>query len=301
MRPSLYERVWAWQYRQAPYFFILPFVLLFCVFMVYPLTSSIVMSFYKSAGPRNSLFVGWGNYAFLFHDDLFWKAVRNTLGYTVGFLLIQIPASLGLALLLNSKSVRYRDFFRYAFFSTHLVGNVFVAVLFMLLFAPRHGLINRFIGAVTPWGSEINWLGNPRLAMPAVIIAGLWLSIGYGMIYFLAALQAVDKEFYEAAEMDGAGSVAKFWNVTLPGIRPVLIFMLLMGTIGAFQLFELPYVLFQGPGPDNSALTIVTYLFQQGFETGDLGYAAAIGWALVLMILAVSVVQLRTTRATQEN
>ncbi len=214
---------------------------------------------------------------------------------------MQIPASLGLALLLNSERVRCRDFFRYAFFSTHLVGGVFVAVLFSLLFAPRHGLINRAIGAVTTLGTEINWLGSPQLAMPAVIIAGLWLSIGYGMIYFLAALQSVDKELYEASEMDGAGAWAQFWHITMPGIRPVLIFLVLVGTIGAFQLFELPFVLFQGPGPNNSALTMVMYLFQQGFETGDLGYAAAIGWMLVLMILVVSIAQLKFTRASQEN
>jgi ABC-type sugar transport system permease subunit len=235
-------------------------------------------------------------------DDLFWLAVLNTLYFAVGFLILQIPLSLGLALLLNSRRMRFRNFFRFAFFSPHLVGNVFVAVIFGLLLAERHGLINRAIGTAFPFiGSEIRWLGKPVLAMPAVIMASLWLSIGYAMIYFLAALQAVDRELYEAAEVDGAGRWSQFWNVTLPGIRPVLIFMILVGTIGALQLFELPYVLFNGSGPGNAGLTIVMYLYQMGFDVGDIGYASAIGWMLVLLILGVSILQLKVMRATKED
>jgi ABC-type sugar transport system permease subunit len=295
MKPML-DRVWAWQNRNAPYFFLLPFVLLFCGFMVYPLARSAILSFYKSGGPGHQVFIGLGNYTFLFQDDLFWKAVANTVTFTVCFIGLQIPLALGLALLLNSKLVRCRNFLRYAFFSTNLVGNVFASVVFFLLLAPRSGLVNRFIGAVTPFGVETHWLGSPALAMPALILASLWLSVGYAMIYFLAALQSVDTELYEAAQMDGAGKVAQFWHVTLPGIRPVLTFIALFGAIGAFQLFELPYVLFQGPGPNNSALTIVMYLFNQGFEVGDIGYGAAIGWALVAMILVISIAQMRLSR-----
>jgi arabinosaccharide transport system permease protein len=120
------------------------------------------------------------------------------------------------------------------------------------------------------------------------------------MIYFLAALQAVDQELYEAAEVDGAGRWQRFRHITLPGIRPVLIFMLLVGTIGALQLFELPYVFFNGPGPSFAGLTIVMYLYQQGFEIGNIGYAAAIGWVLVLMIFLVAMAQLKTTGALKE-
>jgi ABC-type sugar transport system permease subunit len=121
------------------------------------------------------------------------------------------------------------------------------------------------------------------------------------MIYFLAALQCVDRELYEAAEVDGAGKWSQFWNVTLPGIRPVLLFLIFVGTVGAFQLFELPYVLFNGPGPGNSALTIVMYLFNTGFDVGDIGYASAIGWMLALMIAGIAILQLRVTRAAKED
>ncbi|HEY7088717.1 MAG TPA: sugar ABC transporter permease [Tepidisphaeraceae bacterium] len=295
------SRFWAWQAKASPYLFILPFVVLFLCFMLYPLVRSIVLSFYNSAGPRKNVFVGLGNYHFLLHDRLFWLAVFNTVLFTVLFLMFQIPTSLGLALLLNNKGVRFRNFFRFAFFSSHLVGNVFVAVLFLLLLAPRQGLVNKMIGGVFPFiGTEINWRGNAMLAMPAMVLASLWLSIGYGMIYFLAALQAVDQELYEAAEVDGAGRWSRFWNVTLPGIRPVLIFILLVGTIGAFQLFELPYIFFDGPGPGFAGLTIVMYLFQQGFEAGNIGYASAVGWVLVLILFLVALAQLKMTRAMND-
>jgi ABC-type sugar transport system permease subunit len=129
--------------------------------------------------------------------------------------------------------------------------------------------------------------------MPAILLAALYLSVGYGMIYFLAALQSVDRELYEAAEVDGAGRVQKFWHITLPGIKPVLLFLIMVGMIGALQLFELPYVLFGGPGPNNRGLTIVMYLFGHGFEQGNLGYASAVGWALVALVATLSVIQLR--------
>jgi ABC-type sugar transport system permease subunit len=315
---SARQRLWALQHRYAPYLFTAPFVILFCMFMIYPLGRSVVLSMHKSVGPAHLKFVGLANYKFLVMDRLFWLATVNTAGYAVVFLSFQIPLSLGLALMLNGKAVRWRNFFRFAFFTPVLVGQVFVAVIFTLLLAQRHGMINRAIGGMFPdrpiqgvfhflspvWpriGNEINWVGSPNYAMPAVIIASLWLSVGYGMIYFLAALQAVDRELYEAAEVDGAGKWSQFWNVTLPGIRPVLIFMILVGTVGSFQLFELPYVLFQGSGPNNRGLTIVMYLFQQGFEVGDIGYASAVGWMLVVMIFFVSLAQLRLTRAGQEE
>jgi ABC-type sugar transport system permease subunit len=175
-------------------------------------------------------------------------------------------------------------------------------VIFSLLLAERHGLVNRMIGGLLPFiGSEINWFGNPRLVMPAVVMAALWLGLGYGMIYFLAALQAVDRELYEAAEVDGASKWSQFWHVTLPGIRPVLVFLLIVGTIGAFQLFELPWVLFQGPGPNHAALTIVMYLFEMGFQAGDMGYASAIGWMLVGLILIIALVQVWVSGVTKES
>jgi ABC-type sugar transport system permease subunit len=295
------EGLWRAQQKLAPYLFVSPFIILFCVFMLYPLGRSVVLAFYKAAGPREMQYVGLNNFRYLIHDPLFWDAVINTTYFAVLFLLLQIPMSLGAAILLNGKRIRFRAFFRFAMFSPFLVGGVFVAIIFQQLLAQRYGLVNQVIGAVFPFiGTETNWFGKPALAMPAVVIAALWISVGYGMVYFLAALQAVDRELYEAAEVDGAGRWAQFWHITLPGIRPVLIFLLLVGTIGAYQLFELPYVLFWGVWT-NYAITIVSYLFQMGFEAGDIGYASAIGWALVVIILIVSMIQLKVLRAQVEE
>jgi len=296
-----HERLWIWQQRYAPYLFIAPFVVLFCVFMLYPLGLSIWLSLFKYVKATVRQFVGLGHYVFFLSDWLFWLAVLNTVIYTLAVVSLQVPMSLGLALLLNNRRVWGRNVFRFAFFASHLVGNVFVAVIFMLLLAQRHGLIPRLLSVFSPAMREINWLGDPINARIAIVIAILWLSVGWGMIYFLAALQAVDRELYEAAEVDGAGRWAQFWHVTLPGIRPVLIFMLVVGTIGSFQLFELPYIMFQGAGPRWAGLTIVMYLWQQGFELGDIGAASAVGWLLVVLIFGVSLMQLKVLRATRED
>ena len=281
--------------------FVSPFVVLFLVFMVYPLTRSIVLSFYQTAGPVRQRYVGWGNYAFLLRDQYFWLAVANTALLTLLFLIVQIPLSLGLAILVNAKVIRWKNFFRFAFFSTHLVGGVFASVLFMQMLNPRQGLINRTLGLFVGHVPEFQWLSDPILARLAILAAWLWLSVGWGMIYFLAALQAVDQELYEAADVDGAGPWRKFCNITLPGIKSVLIFMILIGTIGGFQLFEIPYIFFPNDnGPNLAGLTIVSYLFSTGWQTGDLGIASAIGWMLVILIFAVSVVQYRLSFGRKE-
>ena len=298
---SAKDRWWIAQTRAAPYLFVLPFVLLFCVFLLYPLARSMQMSFYRMAGPRHQEFVGLGNYRqLLFHDRRFLWAVANTAIFTVSFLILQIPASLGLAILLNSRLVRFRNVFRFAFFSSYLVGPVFVAVVFEELFRPR-GFLNELIGAIRGSPFEVSWLSKATLVMPAILIASLWLSVGFGMIYFLAGLQAIDPQLYEAANVDGAGRWRRIWHITLPGLRPVLAYVVLVGTIGAFQLFEIPYVLLGGAGPSYAGLTIVMFLFATGFQTGDLGYASAIGWLLVLILLIVAIAQVRLMRSSERE
>ncbi|HEY7120189.1 MAG TPA: sugar ABC transporter permease [Tepidisphaeraceae bacterium] len=302
---SAHATLWSLQARFAPYLFVAPFVILFCVFMLYPLGRSIVMSLYRTYGPRTSQFIGLSHYRFFLTDFLLWIAVANTILYTLAIVSLQVPLSLGLALLLNSPRVRLRNLFRFAFFAPYLVGNVFVAVIFMLLLAQRHGLIPRAMGLFNSDWLETSWLGDPVNARIAIILASLWLSVGWGMVFFLAALQGVDRELYEAAEVDGAGRWSRFWHVTLPGIKPVTTFLVVTGTIGAFQLFELPYILFMqhgsAAGPRWAGLTIVMYLYQQGFDAGDLGAACALGWFLVIMILAVALAQIRLFGAGREE
>jgi ABC-type sugar transport system permease subunit len=203
-------------------------------------------------------------------------------------------------MLLNHCAVRCRSVFRFCFFSTYMIGQVFVAVVFFALLGPRQGVAAQFLSRLLGQSAQAGWLTRPGLVLPAVLLAALWLSIGYGMIYFLAALQRVDIHLYEAAALDGAGMWGRFCHVTLPGIRPVLSFLVLVGTIGGFQLFELPYVLLQGPGPDYRGLTMVMYLYSAAFERGDLGYSAAIGWLLLLLLGSVAMAQLRLLGALDE-
>jgi len=292
------QAIFRWQHKCAPYLFVAPFVVVFCTFGLYPLVKSLVLSFYTTSGPRSRVFVGLGNFVFLLSDADFVKAVWNTAVFAFFSVFLQLPLSLGLALLLNRKRLRGRNFFRLMFFSPRLVGMVFVAVLFVVIFQPQFGLLNRVLHAMIGLDLDTKWLANRALVMPALVLTSLWMYVGFNMIYFLAALQAVDRNLYDAARVDGANAWQQFLHVTLPGIKPVAIFVVVLSTIGSFQLFELPYLMLgNGGGPENAGLTIVMYLYQNGFETGDLGYASAIGWTLALGVLVVSLIQMKITGA----
>ena len=281
--------------RWAPYVFIAPFVLIFCTFMVYPLVQSIVLAGQQTFGPKVTVFVGLKNFQDLLTDRFFWLAMRNTFAYAVATVALQVPLALGLAMLLNRPNVRGRALFRLIFFSPSLVGIVFVAMMFALMFHEREGLVNAFLRVVIPhYPREFPWL--QVYVMPALIIASLWMSVGFNMIYFLAALQSVDRDCLEAADMDGANGWQKFLHVILPDIAPVTRFVVLLSLVGSFQLFELPFILLNGPGPENRGLTVVMYLYQYGFEVGDLGYASAIGWTLALVLIGLTVMQRRLSR-----
>ena len=173
-----------------------------------------------------------------------------------------------------------------------------------MLFTPRYGLINRATQALFGWGLEERWLGDAQLVMPAIVITSLWLWVGFNMIYFLAALQSVDKSLEEAARIDGANAWQVFWHVTLPSMRHVVVFVVIMSIIGSYQLFELPLALLDesyGYGPDNSGLTVITYLNFIAFRSGDLGLGSAVGWIVALIIFTLSLVQIRLTRAAEAD
>jgi ABC-type sugar transport system permease subunit len=284
----------------APWAFTAPFVVLFGTFTVWPLIQSLVLAFSQAFGPKHTEFVGLANFKFLLTDPLFWQALRNTALYSGGSVLIQVPVALGLALLLNRPGLRGRAFFRLIFFAPSLVGLVFVALIFSLLFQKHTGLINAGLHSLFPrWDLEFAWLDHHVMA--SLVVASVWLFAGFNMIYFLAALQNVNRELVEAASLDGAGPWQRFRHVILPEIRPVGSFVLLLALIGSFQAFELPFVLLNNSGgPGNSGLTIVMYLYQTGFLAGDLGYASAIGWVLGLLLAIGAAVQLRLSRS-EEN
>jgi ABC-type sugar transport system permease subunit len=286
------------QRRYAPYVFVSPFLILFAVFGCWPIIKSLILSFYATNGPKDAVFVGLGNFRFLLSDPDFHIAVRNTAVFAFWSVFLQLPLSLGLALMLSQKWLRGREALRLAFFSPNLLGQVFVGVLFSVIFIPRYGLLNKVLSAVAGVPLDTKWLANPGLVMPALVLTSLWMYVGFNMIYFLAALQAVDRELYDAAQVDGANGWQQFLAVTVPGIRPVAAFVIVMSTIGSFQLFELPFIMLgNGPGPNKAGLTVVMYLYQSGFVTGDLGYASTIGWTLALGVLLISLAQLRLTGA----
>ncbi len=299
------------QLAAAPYVLLAPFLLLFVLFVAYPLVQSMVLATRQTFGPGHAERVGMANFAFLVRDPMFWTALRNTAIFTAGSVFIQLPLSLGLALLLNDPRIRCRALFRTLFFAPVLVGIVFVGLLFRLIFEKRTGLIpmmldglNRRLGpSDAAWlQPDFPWL--QQYAMLAMIVAALWMFVGFNMVYFLAALQNVRRDLVEAALIDGAGPWQRFLNVTVPAIKPVATFVVLLSIVGSFQLFEMPYVMFPltgGMGYDNNALSIVMYLYKTGFETGDLGYASAIGWAMTLILLVFAAAQLGIARGEERS
>ena len=287
----------------VPYLFLAPYVLVTSVFFLVPFVNALVLAFYQTNGPKSRVFVGLENFRFLLADQMFHTALKNTTIFAVISVLVQLPLAMGLALLLNSGSRRIRGIFRLIFFSPNLVGQILVGILFSVLLLPRYGLVNRACHAIAGWGLETNWLGNAHFIMPAIILVSLWLWVGFNMVYFLAALQAVDRSLEDAARVDGASSWQVFWHVTLPSVRHVVMFVVIMSIIGSYQLFELPLTLMSesnGLGTDNAGLTLITYLNFVAFRSGDLGLGSAVGWIVALIIFTISLIQIRLTRLTED-
>jgi ABC-type sugar transport system permease subunit len=282
------------QRQLAPYVFISPFYILYAAFMLYPLVSSMWTSFHFQRTLETSVFVGLFNYRILLGDPQFWQALFNTFYFTFGVLFVQLPVALGMALIVNARFLRGRNFFRICFFSPTLVAGVFVAIIFRQIYHPDYGIFNMLFGV------DIAWLEEQWLIMPSIILTSVWQSAGFNMRYFLAGLQGIRRELYEAADVDGANPWQSFVNVTLPGLRPILIFVVIMSIINSLQLFDVPFVLLDGEGPGGHGRTIVMYLYQK-FETSELGLACATGWTLAMLIFAATMAQLRLMSAFGEE
>lgn len=276
--------------QQAGWILVSPFLVLSAVFLAYPLYRSIVLAFSQTFGAGASEPAGWMNFRLALTDPLFWTAVQNTVIFALASLFIQLPASLLLASLLNQPGLKGRTIYRLVMFMPQLVGLVFAAMIGGVFFAKRVGAVNQILHGLVGFDLEFPWLDLH--IMPTLIIIAMWLYVGFNMVYFLAALQAVDRSVVEAALIDGANPVQRFIHVTIPSIRPVLTFIVLLSFIGSMQLFELPFIMLEGAGSDNRGLTIVMYLYQQAFEQGDLGMASAVGWLLGLALIGAAAVQM---------
>lgn len=257
------------------------------VFRILPAGASFALSFTEWNLIAPPQFVGLANFRDLVTDPTFWQALWNTAYYVAGSVPGIVGVSLGLALILN-RGIRGIKIFRTVYFLPVVSSMVAVGIMWRWLFNAQYGLINTGLGVV---GIEpINWLGSPTWAMPALIIVTVWREIGFYMIIFLAALQGVPRHLVEAARLDGAGPWQRFWGVTFPMISPVTFFVSIMAMINTFQAFDYMYVMTEG-GPRDSTLTLVYYLYRQGFEYFRTGYASAIALVLFVIILLITILQ----------
>ncbi len=268
--------------------FILPNFVGFAVLTLVPVIALFYLAFTSWNVFGAATWIGADNFTRMFGDASFWTALKNTVYYTVFHIPLTLGISLALALLLNRK-MRGVSFFRTAAFFPYITSIVAIAVVWNMLFSPEYGPINhllQFIGIDNPPG----WTTSADWSMPAVIIVGTWREMGYYMLLFLAGLQAIPPELYEAARMDGAGPWQRFRNVTLPSLRPTTFFVTVMLTIGSFKVFDLILVMTNG-GPGQSTLVLSQYIYQKGFVENQFGYASAISTVLFFICIAITVFQ----------
>ncbi|MDL0435859.1 MULTISPECIES: sugar ABC transporter permease [unclassified Niallia] len=262
-----------------------------CLFYFYPMVQAFILSLQSGTG-TNLTFVGFDNYVRLFKDPTFLTTVKNTVIY----LIIQVPVMILLALfisvLLNDKTLKFKGVFRTAIFLPCVTSLVAYSVIFKYLFG-NDGIINMFLLKVSIISEPIQWLTDPFWAKIAIIAAITWRWTGYNMIFYLSALQNVDQSIYEAAKMDGASSIQTFFKITIPMLKPIILFTSITSTIGTLQLFDEVMNITQG-GPGNATMTISQYIYNLSFKyTPDFGYAATVSYAIVIMIVIFSIIQFK--------
>lgn len=271
--------------------FLLPWLTGFLVFILFPMIASLLLGFTRYNAIQPPKFVGAKNFILLYKDPIFWKSLRVTFTYTGVFVPLQLAISLFLAILLNLRVPGMRVI-RTIYYLPAILPAVVTALVWIWLFNPDFGLLNYIIYLITGLKGP-NWLGSEKWVMPAIIISGLW-GMGAGVIIFLAALQNVPQELYEAAELDGASIFHRFWNVTVPMISPVILYNLLIGMIGALQTFARIYVLTEG-GPNYASYFYNLYLYHNAFSYFKLGLASAQAWILFIIILILTLIALKTS------
>ncbi len=286
------------QNNRAAWFFIAPALLLIGVFFFLPVGASLLLSLtdfdiYAIADSSNTRFVGLRNYAALFDNPVFWAAVKNTFYFALVGGPLTVAVSLGAALLVNARVVKYKSFFRTIFFVPFVTTLVAVAIVWKYLYHPQYGLFNYMLSwfGIGP----IGWLSDASWAMPSIILMAVWKNFGYNMLIFIAGLQNIPVELYEAAYLDGAGPLRRFWNVTLPMLAPTFLFVGVITMIGYFQLFAEPYVM-TGGGPLRATTSLVLLMYEEGFRWWRMGVAAAVAFVLFVIILLWTLLQFRLQR-----
>ena len=273
--------------RWAPYLFISPFLALFALFGVFPLLFSLYLAF-QSWEPTSGLgamqYVGLENFYFAIGDAWFWKSLGNTLWLALASGLPQHLVAIPLAVFIHQSFTRSRDFMIGAYFLPYITSSVAIAIMFSSLFSRDYGLVN--LGLDSLFGmAPIDWLNKPGTIKPAIALIVFWRYLGFNLVLYMAALQTIPKDLYEAAEMDGAGRWQQFWRITLPSLKPMIYFGVMLSVIGGLQLFEEPFILTNGKGgPDQSAMTSAVYLYRMAFDFNDFGGSSAMSWILFLIV-----------------
>ena len=281
-------------YRKTPYLFIVPAYVVFLVFMFGPMLFSLIISFFSWTGLQKPHFNGWENLQGIFSDAVFWLSVRNTLIYSAVSLFVVVPLSLLLALALDAPKLWGRVAVRAMYFAPIVTSTVAISQTFLMLFNTNFGLINQVLGI------SVDWLGSRSLALVPVIVVVVWRWLGLTSIYFLAGLQGIDRELYDAAKVDGATTIQRFFFVTLPQLRPITFFVSMIVLIGSMQIFDEPQIL-TGGGPSNATRSVVQYLYLRGFTQFRFGYASAIGMVLFVVIAAFSAFQAKFRNQNTEG
>jgi multiple sugar transport system permease protein len=270
-----------------PYLLVSPYIIHFMIFVAFPVIFSIVLTLnhWNIISPMK--FIGIGNYVRLFHDTIFFQALLNTLLFLLIHIPLQIIIALFLAEILN-QNIKFRGFFRSAFFMPVIVSGVVVTILWQQLYGYDTGLLNRFLTLVGL--GKVGWLIDPAVAMPSIAIMATWKNLGLYVVLFLVGLQTVPAHYYEAADLEGASRWQKFFKITLPMINPTIFMVFVLSTIGGFSLFIEPYIM-TGGGPLNSTMSAMLYIYKQGFFYYNMGYAATLGLFFALIVMGVVVMQ----------
>ncbi|MFI3622629.1 carbohydrate ABC transporter permease [Vagococcus fluvialis] len=269
-------------------FFLLPSLLGFTLFIIYPIFYSLGVSFTNWDLINAKEFIGFGNYSRLLSDPQFWNSLKNTFYFIIGYLPSVMIIGLLIALLLNSK-LKMKVLFRGIYFLPVVTSWVAVSLVWKWLFNPKFGLINYFIEMIGISGPS--WLNDPKTAMIAIIITSVWKDIGFIMVLYLGGLQNISTSLYEAAGIDGASKFQQFWKITLPMLKPTTFFVSMISLINSFQVFDQVNIMTEG-GPGDSTTVLVQNIYNSAFKYSEMGYAAAMSWVLFLIILIVSLVQM---------
>jgi multiple sugar transport system permease protein len=267
-------------------------MVIFFAFTLLPVAIALYLSFTDYDVFTKMNWIGAANYQDVFDDEFFWRALWNTLTYTVWSIPAAMAIGLGLALLLNQK-LRGLGLYRTVYYVPVVTSMVAVAMIWVQLFDPLYGVLSNAVEAIGITG--IDWLGDPRLAMPSIIAVSVWKVIGWNMLIYLAGLQGIPEYLKEAAAIDGANRWQTFSRITLPLLQPTTFFIFVTSLIGAFQVFDVVYVM-TGGGPANATTTLVHQIYNAAFKALDMGYAAAMSFVLFGIVLVVSLVSLRVTR-----